>query len=933
MTFSLIQRMALIIILASAAFEVLAAGNNLQAAVYRFENVREFNLNFKNVNQNKDPIKPGDIGDNFNREINNLINEMNDIKHKIAKGRKDFDINNFHEEKVVENIVKEVKYNGRPSNNHGDKGYVNQRVIRREWVNGKLVVDEVQEGLQDPKQPAKNPVDEIGARKNLIFGNKEVVDQKKNGLDINVNNYKNAYDKYFNPIEKELLGDAYKFLPKNNDRAPEGVMNNRNPDRRSPEQRNDEKARIFRGYEEKKFKEPAKDIAQPIKGEIIKANGERNVGEYKNNPAVPVVNKEVPKYENPAVKPLAKDLPVNPEKNKIDEINDIYAYINKNRAEKGMQPIDPYLPETKPPGAEKKIVPDVGVDKKQDPRKVVQNVPAYQGNKDAGAGPKPNNNIVIDAKVKDNKPSVQPAVIKKDDLVLPANADYKDYKVNPVLKKDPEVQQVKKVNQPENLALKKNAIATPAEVIPKKIEANVKNILPEFKPSEVFKGGELEPLEIVWEIGAVKRILEDSNMKEKYTYFKELMKKATAIIRMYVAIPKSERQIISISEGKQCERYFKESMRFNTHLVMLADVFAPKNKEEEQVIAQASPCHRTPTERTDIGIISFNGYKLIGENSTNTEKFNFLMTVVHETLHALAFHADADRLLIKKEVAGYLENLNKIKSYDPNIYDKGHWDDQYIPNDVMVKTSKRNSIITIYTLEMLAHRSPSYKVNYGGLIHNSFTSNIIDMDKFFNYKCSDSTEKSEYSQFCSPKEAAQNVWGCSPDYIYQTNCGNRKLKNGCFSKDVDKRFNCMDPLMTNEVFSNTRKWEFRGAEGRCFQDSKKSALCLKSNVIGNDVIFFLGSQQYKCKTSGEIIKAEIYVDATHYVEVEIKCPDLDSFKDSFRKTSCPESCNSNGFCSLGKCICYDGYDSKTNCKTKTHYHYDTLMFSEVMRDK
>lgn len=924
MTTSLTQRMALIIILASAANVALTMGDEKQQPrVGKYENRREFNLDFKNVVPGNHQRMYNEYVNRFNDQMNNLKNELNKFNNKAERIRGNFDANDFREEKIVQNVVKEVKYNGRPVNYYGDNGQANQRVVRRVWVDGRLVEDVVQEELKDYKPAAKYPNFKAA------------------------NNINNAYDKYFNPMEKEMLGDAYKFLP---DRKENGQANDPRPERGNRDQKNDERVRImggyqnqkdqvFAGYEEQKFKRPANNPVKAVKREIIKINGDRVI-EYENGeqviienknadkkaadnqykPVAPVIKKDEPKIENPLIKPAVKDAPNIIDPKKEADINDVYAYINKNREARGLKPIIPYNPETNPVIAEKKVAADIGIEKKQDPPKVVQNI---QGNKDdkvIGAANKPKENIVVDAKVNNYQPYVKPA-----------NGDYKNFNDKPVVNKDADIQMVKKVYIPDNADMKKN----PVDVVDEGRKDAVvdKNLLSAFHPERVSNGGELEPLEIIWEVGAVKRMLEDSNMKEKYVYFKELMKKASAILRMFVAIPKSERNIIKIGKGQQCDRYLKDPMSFDTHLVMLAYVFAPKDQSEEKTIAWASACRRTSTERTDIGIIGFNGYKLVGEKSNDTEKYNFLMTVVHETLHALAFHHDADRLLIKKEVASYLQNLAKIKNHDPYIYDSGHWDDQYIPNDVMIPTSKSNTLVTVYTLEMVAHRSLSYKVNYGNLMHNSFTENIVDVENFFNYKCYDFTEKSKYHQFCSPKEAQQKKWGCSPDYVFQNNCGSRKLKNGCFSRNVDERFNCMDPLVTKEVFEKTGPYQYRGTEGRCFESDQNSAVCLKSGVVGNDVVFYMGGQQYKCQTSGEVINARFFKTQTLYLEIPITCPDLDQFKQAFARTICPNNCHNNGFCSLGKCICYDGYDSNDNCKTKAHTHYETLMFSEVLRDK
>lgn len=41
---------------------------------------------------------------------------------------------------------------------------------------------------------------------------------------------------------------------------------------------------------------------------------------------------------------------------------------------------------------------------------------------------------------------------------------------------------------------------------------------------------------------------------------------------------------------------------------------------------------------------------------------------------------------------------------------------------------------------------------------------------------------------------------------------------------------------------------------------------------------------------------------------------MEKFITFYKKTNCPDDCNENGFCSDGKCVCYDGYEEKSNCK-------------------
>ena len=272
--------------------------------------------------------------------------------------------------------------------------------------------------------------------------------------------------------------------------------------------------------------------------------------------------------------------------------------------------------------------------------------------------------------------------------------------------------------------------------------------------------------------------------------------------------------------------------------------------------------------------------------------------------------------------------MKTIKSSSDEIYDDGHWDEAFVPNDIMTPISRSDSILTIYSLELIEHRSHSYLGQRNNLPHNLFFDNIESEKKFFQYRCDDNDKVAKYKFFCTRQQAASSHSSCSIDHTFVTGCSNIYLNNNCFKSFGVSEHNCMDPLPHNGE-KNWKAYEHRGADARCFDAPQMGrGLCLKYKVERNIVKVILGKNTYDCERSGQKIDAQFPISDKRFFEIPIVCPNIEEFIKYENKTGCPDNCHNNGFCSNGKCICFEGYNQKTNCKSQTAESSSEAIFAD-----
>jgi hypothetical protein len=434
-----------------------------------------------------------------------------------------------------------------------------------------------------------------------------------------------------------------------------------------------------------------------------------------------------------------------------------------------------------------------------------------------------------------------------------------------------------------------------------------------------------ESPEIAWELGLIKSYFVSQKQANAYTLLKTLITKANSIIKMYFKST-SNYPIIPIPAGLHCGVMIKKPIQTKAKLFMIVDVMSSENYDPD-VIASAKSCYfDQATARTYTGVMWINPQLMVDRNSSQTEIHQYLMTIVHESLHVLAFYGDQDSMFAKP-IDMQFKHLQILKDSGQEVFD-GHWHEQYLPNDIMIHVDRPNSIITVHSLEVVGHKSPNYQPNFKNLPANPFLDSLESEADFFNYKCLEGDLVAKYDVFCTTKQLQSDDRHCSQDYTFKTYCDREPLKNGCFPKVAYPLGSCIDPKSA----SKRGAFEHVGPDGRCFSDADNSnSYCLKFIVVDDKVSIIINEQTYKCEENDQIISFNYSLGDGHLYIASVRCPNIKHFVAQYKKTNCPEECNHNGFCSNGQCLCFDGFDPDTNCKKPTHSTTTGFLFSESLQ--
>lgn len=663
-----------------------------------------------------------------------------------------------------------------------------------------------------------------------------------------------------------------------------------------------------------------KPTAQNIGQDVKPTNKIPAYTPYYNNPTLekkPTVDRTEPKKETPV--------------GVIDLKPKDYGAYNKPTAQEPIKkPADltaynKYEPAKKSPDVRLDVNPT-----KNQPTAKVDTAPKYTGVGGPSSGTTDKKFNFDQGKVDAPKPNVIPE--RKPAVVNPP--------VQEVKKQEPQVPVAKKENINDILnkqgQMRKPAPGKPIlnmKPAPQYPERNKAPTIPNtgdvpkfYTKSPVAPPGFI-PLNVKWELGPVKEYCQRNGRMDLYAHLKTLLFKASAILRMYVFIPETAPRRVVVPSGNVCPEYkVPQDKLYDAHLVMLSRIY-DANQEEETTIAKSVSCKHDTDQRAIIGRIAFNSQKMILPEHSQTMQYDYLNTIVHETIHTLAFHSTNKELIVNRDVKPEKKHLLKIKKINPEIYLDGHWSEAFVPTDLMTPISRSGSVMTIFSLEMIEQRSPGYITSVKKLPNDLFFDDVNDVDAFFKYRCSEGDARSKYRFFCSKRQVDDNFSGCSMDYTYVSKCSSTRLDNNCFRMFGVTEYNCLDDTADEKYVA---EFEHRGVDSRCFESPNMGrGLCLKYKVKTSSVTVIVGTDTYECTRSGEEIQLRYTYENGNYNDIKLKCPDIQSFIKYATKTTCPNDCNKNGFCSNGKCICFDGYDAGTNCATDSAVTTNDNLFSEA----
>lgn len=434
----------------------------------------------------------------------------------------------------------------------------------------------------------------------------------------------------------------------------------------------------------------------------------------------------------------------------------------------------------------------------------------------------------------------------------------------------------------------------------------------------IIQEEKIEDFKIIWEMGKIKEILTKYNQFSSYEFLKSLITKADLILKRYIKIKISEQKIIKTIIKQFKDFKMDKSLTYNGHLLIIVFPFYKKN----DIVASSSYIKKNRNGRSTIGYLKINLFHLIKENDLLSQKRTYVLTIVHEILHTIAFSFENKEELFKNiEDKKIPEILKKIKNSDINLQE-GHWNETYLPNDIMNPDTRINLIMTIYSLSIIEMQSDIYSVDKKKLPNNYFLDSIDSIDDLFNYKCEKEQEKSKFGSFCTFPQFSKKGSNCSDDYLFRTHCVESGfLENGCFLNKPYKHGNCMD-------FSTVKKKEFEkfGSDSRCFESDMGFSGCVRVRIDRERLFLELDGREAECQNEGDFIE----IGDLEGEKIHLICPKLEDFIFKFKKSQCRDDCFGRGYCSYGECYCYDNYDENTNCEFERNISRDNILFSDLM---
>lgn len=429
------------------------------------------------------------------------------------------------------------------------------------------------------------------------------------------------------------------------------------------------------------------------------------------------------------------------------------------------------------------------------------------------------------------------------------------------------------------------------------------------------------PIQIRWEVSRLKAHYEQTGNSKGFQFIKTIIEKANSMIQTYFKVDPKASQAIKILPGNYCDFKVPKAMNYVGHFVMLVDIFDPRPGEGE-VVAMGKACSNNPfISRNFIGRIALNKKLLISSTDFWARKLEYVATFVHESLHAMSFNNNPVSPVPNKPGLG---NLAMLMENAPAAYAGGHWNEAFLPNEVMVPYSRPGSVLSVYTLEVFKLRSAEYVPSPQFLPYNAYLDRLKDVKELFKYQCP-STGRPSFRSFCSAGMKDEGRIWCTGDYTFKGGCSSRTMSNNCYALAAMSDSNCLDDSNPNQG----NVYEYRGADARCFEHPTNHAMCLRYQIPSTGVVrVILGEATVDCTTSHEVKNAVFISKTGEKKSVKFVCPDISDFIEVEKMTRCPNMCHQNGYCSRGKCVCFNGYDPADNCKSELQVQDASKMFCE-----
>lgn len=437
-------------------------------------------------------------------------------------------------------------------------------------------------------------------------------------------------------------------------------------------------------------------------------------------------------------------------------------------------------------------------------------------------------------------------------------------------------------------------------------------------------------INVVWDRSILMRSLEKLGMTDKFKMIHSLIFRVDMALKKYIQLTSQSKKILNIPKNfKHCENRRSDDFNrknFSQEILIEADliIFLVGEFNDNDVLATAAACKINDNNRAYVGRLYLNLKNLDFDYNNYFKQRSDIMVVFHEVLHIIGF----EKVFLQKgdahnpfkgvplgEQFGYLKKLENLP-VDP-IDQDFHWNAEYFGNDLMSPTDRIDNTITIYTLEYLDSISPEIKTDRSALPNNFMLDEITSFNSFFAYECKDDDAAPDYSVYCDFEEVSSRKNSCDRSRLYKTTCGRQRLANNCFSKKPLTKYACSNVFQSKE---NIKMFETYGNTSRCFNTQKGGAMynsmCLDFEVNDAGVLIKSEGFEYQCTETGQVLTMKTEKEGRVY-ELDVVCPDAEEMRELYRKTYCPFNCYGNGFCSNGKCSCFDGFSAKDYCREKT----------------